>query len=285
MLDPEDLFSLDALVWLQSGARAGAFLSANQSTISRRSRGCLKRLGMSLQQCVPCQPEQPMQALLQMERQLHQLYRFRGGGPLRLFANYWVRNRLLEPLPAGWLAPPSDPVRPHPDPLGLLRAHIVDAALLSGPEVRDLDPSTWQVVDLSCLPLEILVPSSHVLAPERGLGSWDLESLPALAFSPMVPLPVQRAMAQLYSSLRGGAGSSGEGQSLGQQPCIATSFTRHLWPGYVPLDITLPFPATDHLVKLAELPWEARFDDLLAHLGQQVRRLQPVTPGLIPLLR
>lgn len=144
MLDLEDLFSLDALVWLQSGERAGAFLNANQSTISRRSRGCLKRLGMSLQQCAPCQPEQPMQELLQMERQLHQLYRFRGAAPLRLFANYWVRKRMLEPLPPGWLAPPSDPVRPHGDPLGLLQAHIVDAALLAGPEVRDLDRRTWR---------------------------------------------------------------------------------------------------------------------------------------------
>jgi hypothetical protein len=285
MLDPEGLFSLDALVWLQSGDRAGAFLSANQSTISRRSRDCLRRLGISLQQCAPCQPDHPMQELLQMERQLHQLYRFRGGGPLRLFANYWVRSRLLEPLPAGWLAPPSDPVRPHPDPLGLLKARIADAALLSGPEVRDLDRRTWLVVDLACLPLEILVPSSSALARERGLGSGDLENLPALTFSPIVPLAVQSAMARLYSSLTGESGPAGDSALRGQQPCIATSFTRHLWPGYVPLDITLPIPASDHLVMLAELPWEARFDALLAHLRQQVRCLQPVTPGLTPLIR
>lgn len=290
MLEAEDLFSLDALLWLQSGKRAGKLLGANQSTISRRSRQCLERLGLSLEHCVPCPPQEPMQALLLMERQLHQLHRLRGGAPLRLLANFWVRRHLLPFLPPGWMTPDPDPVRPHADPFGLLEARIVDAALLSGPEVRDLDRRRWRVVDLSALPLEILVPESHPLARERSLRSADLATLDPLTFSVIVPQPVQQAMAVLHEHLGRGLGAGRASDPLAPvfaagQPCMATAFTRHLWPGYVPLDVTLPIRASDHLVVLAELPWEARFDHLLEHLRLQLQRLHGVAPGLVCLLR
>ena len=279
MFEVDDLFSLDALIWMQSGKRAGSLLGANQSTISRRSRDCLQRLGLSLDHCATCQPQQPMQELLLMERQVHQLHRWRGGAPLRLLANHWVRCHLLEPIPPGWMAPVADLVRPHADPLGLLEARIVDAALLSGPEVRGLDRRRWRVVDLSALPLEILVPAWHPLARERALKAADLAILEPLTFSPIVPLPVQRVMEHLYGHL--GAGRAAAGPSpITAPPCMATTYTRHLWPGYVRLDVTLPVAACDHLVVLAELPWEARFDHLLAHLCRRLQELRRDVPGL-----
>ena len=283
MLEAEDLFSLDALLWLQSGERAGAFLSANQSTISRRTRDCLNRLELSLEHCAPGPSEQPMQTLLRMERQLHQLHRFRGRAPLRLFANYWVRKRLLEPLPPGWIAPPPDPVRPHPDPLGLLEAHIVDAALLSGPEVRGLDPRQWRVVDISCLPLEILAPSDHPLVWEQGLRGADLATLSPLSFAAIVPQAVRQVMESLYGSLGGEQAQDAPGLRRGN-PGMATPFTRHLWPRHRRLDVSIPTLATDHMVVLADLPWEARLDGLLLHLSGQLRCLQPEAPGLLCLI-
>ncbi|MFM8524560.1 MAG: hypothetical protein ACKOCM_02925 [Cyanobacteriota bacterium] len=286
MLEAEDLFSLDALLWLQSGKRAGQLLGANQSTISRRSRQCLERLGLSLEHCAPCPPHDPMQALLLMERQLHQLHRLRGGAPLRLLANFWVRRHLLPCLPPGWMTPDPDPVRPHADPLGLLEARIVDAALLSGPEVRDLDRRRWRVVDLSALPLQILVPSGHRLARERGLGPADLAILDPLTFSVIVPQPVRQAMAVLHGHL--GARTALATVSpvpAPDPPCMATAFTRHLWPGYVPLDVTLPIRASDHLVVLAELPWEARLDHLLEHFRLQLQQLRAAAPELVCLCR
>ena len=62
---------------------------------------------------------------------------------------------------------------------------------------------------------------------------------------------------------------------------MATAFTRHLWPGYVPLDAAIPRPATDHLVLLAELPWQARLEALVDHLREQLRGLRPQAPGLV----
>lgn len=285
MLEAEDLFTLDALLWLQSGKRAGRFLGVNQSTISRRSRECLRRLGLPMENCAPCHPQEPMQTLLLMERHLHQLHRFRDGGPLRLLTNFWVRSHLLDFLPPGWLTPDLDPVQPHADPLGLLEARIVDAALLSGPEVRNLDRGRWRVVDLSALPLDVLVPEGHPLAREHALGPADLATLDSLVFSGIVPQPVQKAMLALHRQLGAGkAAAVSPALSACGHPCMATSFTRHLWPGYVSLDVALPIPASDHLVVLAELPWDARLDHLLEQLRLRLQQLRSVTPGLVCLI-
>ena len=77
MLASEDIFSLDALVWLQSGHRAGVLAGAHQTTMSRRSRECLQRLGLTLEQCDGSESQEPLQTLLLMERQLHQQHRLR----------------------------------------------------------------------------------------------------------------------------------------------------------------------------------------------------------------
>lgn len=279
MLAPEDLFSLDALVWLQSGHRAGALVGTHQSTISRRSRECLQRLGLSLDECAGLDSGQPLQALLLMERQLHQLHRIRGGAPLRLLANYWARRSLLRTLPSDWIAPVPEKAQPHSDPLGLLAAAIVDAALLSGPEVRELDRTRWLVIDLSVLPLQILVPQDHPLASERGLGAADLATLAPLGFSAVVPARVQAVMASLYGRLGACRLDPGPGAPALPPPSMATAFTRHLWPGYRSLDVGLPLPASDHLVVLKDLPWGARLEQLLAHLRQQLVQLRSQVPG------
>ena len=288
MLESEDLFSLDALLWLESGRRAGAMLGVNQSTMSRRSRDCLKRLGLSLEHCLSAEPRDPMQELLLLERQLHQLHRLRGGAPLRLLANAWVRLHLLEPPPSGWIVPDADLAPPHADPLGLLEARIVDAAVLSGPEVRDLDRRRWRVVDLSALPLQILVPKGHPLVRERTLAGADLAMLAPLAFAPYVPLPVQRTMALLYGQLGAGRGAIDAPASAAAPPalapCMATPLTRQLWPGHVALDVSLPVPASDHLVVLRELPWAPGFEQVLDHVQRRLQQLRAAVPGFICLM-
>ena len=91
-------------------------------------------------------------------------------------------------------------------------------------------------------------------------------------------------MDQIYASLGAGWGAAPiRGQGSGQ-PCIATAFTRHLWPGYVPLDAPIARPATDHLVALAELPWQGRLDALFDHLRLRLDTLQGDAPGLACLI-
>lgn len=284
MLASEDLFSLDALVWLQSGQRAGALVGAHQSTMSRRSRECLQRLGMTLEQCDGSDPQEPLQELLLMERELHQQHRLRGGAPLRLHANYWVRSALLQSLPDGWIAPEPERVKPHSEPLRLLAAGIVDAALLSGPEVHDLDRQRWSVITIATLPLQILVPEAHPLAVEWGLAGADLADLDPLTFSAVVPESVQRVMGHHYRHL--GAGRLARRSSAAEMPspCMATAFTRHLWPGYRALDLALPLLASDHLVVRRELAWGARLEPLLAQLRQRLQSLEPQVSGLRCLL-
>lgn len=284
MLASEDLFSLDALVWLQSGQRAGALVGAHQSTMSRRSRECLQRLGMTLEQCDGSDPQGPLQELLLMERELHQQYRLRGGAPLRLHANYWARSALLQSLPADWIAPEPELVKPHSDPIRLLAAGIVDAALLSGPEVHDLDRQRWSVITVATLPLQVLVPQAHPLAAEWGLEAADLADLDPLAFSAVVPGAVQRAMAHLYRHLGAGRLARRPSAAVIAPPCMATAFTRHLWPGYRALDLRLPLLASDHLVVRRDLAWGARLEPLLAQLRQQLQSLEPQVSGLRCLL-
>jgi len=303
MIPQDSLACLDVSLWLGTGRRASQVLNASQSTVSRRSREALELFGLRPEEIQPrpCSPTihqsgqlggpgppSPMADLLAMERELHQYFRLRMGGPLRLLSHYWTRSAFLEPPPVGWLVAPLEPFRPHPDPLGLLRERIVDAALLSGPEVRGLDPAHWRVVDLARVPLQLLVPAHHALARERHLCPSDLWALPSTAFAPMLPVVVRQCMEAIEWQLLGRAaqplphsdGPEGLPRGRPAYKCMATPLTLHLWPGLVPVDLALPIPASDHLVTRADLPWGAAFDQLLQHLHRAASGWQRSVPSM-----
>ena len=300
MLSLESLACLDLFLWLGSGKRAAQVLHTSQSTVSRRSREALALLGLQPEQIGlrpgplaqvgdPSPPLAlgafPMAELLTLERQVHQRHRLLTGAPLRLYTSYWARRAYLEPPPPGWWLAPLEPCRPPAEPLLLLEERIVDAAILSGPEVQRLDPLHWRVLDLARLPLRILAPLHHPLTQERGLRPSDLQVLPLTAYASIVPAPVRRCMERIDAGLGAPPASrQGPASLVAPTKSFATAFTRHLWPDLAPVDLALPIPASDHLVTRADLAWVAALDHLVQHLRQAIRRGRGGEPELELLL-
>ena len=119
VLEVESLRIVDAYEWLGTGVRAGNFLSISQSTVSRSIKQFrvlsdrIKRFN-----CIE---------LLEMERVIHQKWRFHQGEDLRLHVFRWSNHLIAKHSLARWrLNPVGVSVTKRPA-LELLERRVIDA--------------------------------------------------------------------------------------------------------------------------------------------------------------
>lgn len=177
----EVLAALDALLWLRTGERAAAYLQCTQSTVSRHSRRCLKLFGLAMEKRSGEWCLQGDQALIDLERAVHQLLRWRQGHGLRLDSQHWCSHLLVAQLPDAWRCGNTNYFECR-RPRELLLHGVIDAWLCSAPDLPDhLD---LQAIQLTAMPLHLMVKHGHPLL-ERGdqLAFADLDDYPVL------PLP------------------------------------------------------------------------------------------------
>ncbi len=79
LVSVEVLAALDALLWLRTGDRAAAHLQCIQSTVSRHSRRCLQVFGLHMEKRAGEWCLRGDQTLIDLERSVHQLLRWRQG--------------------------------------------------------------------------------------------------------------------------------------------------------------------------------------------------------------
>ncbi len=77
-------------------------------------------------------------ALLNLERQVHQEYRWRQNLPLRLEAQYYEGPLFCDPAPDGWMAGCFDFLEIH-TPLRHVRSGLIDAWIGCYPDVPEAD--------------------------------------------------------------------------------------------------------------------------------------------------
>lgn len=135
MLDVPTLDALDLMIWLQSGVEAARVSDCVPSTIVRRVEQALKTFDLKLRRSRSGWSVRGNLQLISLEREIHQFYRFQGGGPLRLHLPRWTQQLLNQELPAPWLCPLTSEPTPCGDPLSLLRQRVIDACVLT--------PSQW----------------------------------------------------------------------------------------------------------------------------------------------
>ena len=104
MVGVELLEALDGLIWLRTGHQVASRFNLNQSTVSRNSKKCVQEFCLSLvrrhsEWFVDGDP-----TLLNLERYVHQVSRWRDNKPLRLEAQHWSAPFLCSPTPSGWIA-------------------------------------------------------------------------------------------------------------------------------------------------------------------------------------
>ena len=173
---------MDGLIWLRTGSRVASRVSVSQSTVSRNARRCADVFAVDLVRRGGEWYLKGNLALLNLERQVHQLVRWLDDQPLRLEAQHWSAP-LVSPSPVdGWIAGNLDFFEYH-RPLQLLRDHVIDAWITSYPDVPADDPNLVSI-HLSRMPMMLVVKDGHPL-----LDLGDRVSFEAIARYPILPLP------------------------------------------------------------------------------------------------
>lgn len=177
----EDLACLDLIIWLRTGASAAQRLGISQPKVSRAVQSVSDIFALTI---VKRQGEWEVigdQDLLNLERAVHQHYRWSKDLPLRIESQYYSGPFYCDPAPSGWIAGNFDSIEIH-TPLRHLRNRVIDAWIGCYPDVpEDGDP------DLSCfhltrLPTHLVVSPEHPLAKKGDAISWeDMRHYPSLA--------------------------------------------------------------------------------------------------------
>lgn len=287
MLSLEQLSCLDLCAWLGSQQAAADHLQYNQSQICRQGRQ-----GLTLLEGLGLELERPLRHLhcdelgmLTKLRQVHQWMRFRDRNGLRLQSSCWMRHLLLSPQPEGWRANPA-PVDRFNDceALVLLEHHVIDAALVSGPERPEPGHPCLQGIELCRQPLHVLVSAEHPLAFERGLAASDIDGSSDLGHSSFVHPRCRKAMEGLDRLLIAAAASRSLCGLKGEPPPhvrrYGTAMTSEIRPDLTALDFTIGHPALDVLVVHRDWAEHAAIRDLVKALRHRLHRLQHRISGL-----
>ncbi|MFM7312774.1 MAG: LysR substrate-binding domain-containing protein [Cyanobium sp.] len=182
LLELRVLEALDALQWLRTGAAVAERYGISQSTVARCCGRALQVLGLELERRDGEWELVGDLTILQLERRVHQLARWRGHRPLRLEATYWSATTFCDPCPAGWILGASDIVGIGRN-LQLLRQRVIDVWVAGLPDVPPAADPDLEVLVLSDMPVFFTCAPGH---PLLGRPQIDLE---AVAAFPTLALP------------------------------------------------------------------------------------------------
>lgn len=195
MIEIDVLRVADVYAWLGCQSITARQLGCDQSTVSRRSRQ-VRSLETSLSSL-------DQQTFLQLERQVHQLWRFCSGRDLRVHAYRWLNPQLQRQLPASWVANPAEVSLTRIDPLELLQLRVIDALLAPWPLVAGLDHSVFFLLPLYSTPLLLLAPRDGVLSRGMGLSGRDIACASRLEALDFIPVSVADCSRHLDAELFG----------------------------------------------------------------------------------
>lgn len=274
------LAALDALLWLRTGERAAGYLQCTQSTVSRHSRRCLEVFGLVIEKRAGEWCLCGDQTLIDLERRVHQLLRWRKGMGLRLDSQHWSWYWLAADIPATWAAGNHNYFE-YQRPQELLCKSMIDAWICSAPDLPE-DPDLHSI-QVTAMPMELLVKARHPLLKRGDQLDWhDLDDYPVL------PLPDGAfPKAQLMLEAQGLWSCPARDRRYQQAPWFGllpiedlmiyfgTPLQRAagLLDGLLPLPLALPITVGDAVVVKKEFASNPHLLSLLAALVHQAHRL------------
>ena len=279
------LEALDGLIWLRTGHQVALRFNLNQSTVSRNSKKCAQEFRLSL---VRRHSEWSIDGdpiLLNLERYVHQVSRWRENKPLRLESQFWSAPLLCSPIPSGWIAGNLNYME-YERPLQLLKERVIDAWITSYPDALNDDDPDFTAIHLSRLPMLLVVQEGH---PLLELGSEI--TFEDVARFPLLPLPsgsfprFQNVLEKL-GLWQNGSGPSGfewRGRSDIEDLMVgfATPLTLPLYgDSYTALPLQVPVEVGDALVVAREWVDTPQTQDLIAVLRTRLETLAKATWGV-----
>jgi DNA-binding transcriptional LysR family regulator len=276
----EELACLDTLIWLRSGSAAAARLGVTQSTISRRVNQIANLFHLRFFKPNGEWETLGDQTILNLERMVHQRYRWEHGMPLRIEAQYFSGPLFCDPSPEGW-TPGNFDFMEIKTPLRLLRTGVIDAWIGTYPDVPDADDQELACFHLTRLPTHLVVAVDHpLLALGERITLDDVRhypsfALPDHAFPRMQHILQQLGLWNLQVPLRRYSHEKWEGRMTHDlRVGYANAFTLHLFPEpHVVLPIQIPLETGDSLIVLRRYAEHRRLQALLACLTAKAAQL------------
>lgn len=282
-----DLTCFDYLLWLRTGQAAAARLGLTQASVSRRGQFVADTFSLQLLKDRGEWSLSGDPTLLNLERSVHQLYRWDRGEPLRIDATYCAGPMFFE-------AEQPDLVVGNFDfleiglPLQLLRSGVIDCWIGCFPDLPDPEDPELACFHLTRTPTKLVVAPSHPLVKlGPAIGFADLEAYPSLALAEGAFPRMEARLRQLglwnspvralRYNLEKWEGQTADALTIG----YATSFTLHLFDGprvCLPLDPQMD--VGDTLVVRRAYAMHPRCDALLERLRRRARELARTYPDV-----
>lgn len=276
MITLEILEALDGIQWLRTGDEVAKRFSISQPTVARYCKQVLDLFGLELERRDGEWDVVGDQTLLLMQRRVHQAARLRGMKPLRLEATYWSALTYCRSLPDNWILGQSNIVgigRTHQ----LLRDRVIDCCLASLPDVPWGGNADFASIVLTDMPVFFVCSPNHPILARDHISYDDIAEYPTLAL-PKDAYPLVERFLQ-------GIGLWNDGVRM-------TRYRRESWEGRTEDDLTigygtplsvavsggnlhrlplmLPFRSGDAIVARREFLDHPLFEDLIAHLNDQI---------------
>ena len=287
MVSVDNLDCLDLLIWLGKGAAVKQRLNFSESKISRMARRVADAFEVSL---IKRNGEWTVigdTALLDLQRLVHQEYRWAMRRPLRIEAHYCSGRVLSGCLPESWIKGNFDPVEVQ-IPLRYLRNGIIDAWIGVFPDVPEEEDGDLYCFHLIRMPVHPVVATDHpLIALGDRVTLEDVKRYPSRVF-PNYALPRFQAMMQeleLWNPMmlkNAYNFDQWEGEMTGSEIVgYATQLTIDFFDRtHMLLPIQVPFEVGETLVVRREYAIHPRFEELVSDLKGQAVELQQRFPSI-----
>ena len=279
MFSLHQLCCLDYLVWLRSGSEAARRLHCDQSLVSRNAALVVKSLGLESFKGDGEWRVDGDSTLLNLEREVHQAYRWKRGQGLRIDAIYGGAPLYFREPVEGWVVGGFDFLNVA-FPLSLLRDGVLDAWLGVYPDVPEADDQEFAVFHLTRFPAHLVVDPGHPLLHSEELAWSDLAgypftSLPNDVFPKMAAMLRSLGCASEVPEIKRHRHSKWEGRTADQLTIsYASPFTlQHGAAGRVVLPVGSPFTMGDSLVVKRRFAHQASLAQLLDVLRARAEQL------------
>ncbi len=271
------------MLWLRTGDNAAKRLNRTQATICRTVKRVVSAFDLDL---VKQQGEWKVlgnQTILNLEREVHQVYRWTKCLPLRIEAQYYCGPHYLKGLSEGLVIGNMDFANTF-TPLNLLRDGLIDVWLACYPDVPESDDPDLTAFHLTRFPVRMAVSKTHPLAR---LG--QKVDLPAVKMYPRVAMQ-DGAFPKIQSKLEAiGLWSTptldyrydiDHWENLiddNQTLCYVTPYNTGLFQLPIAvLPIVLPFQLGDSVIVKRSHAEHPRFRALLSALQSKAREITKV---------